>query len=363
MLPPVKTFAPVPEHFQRLPELDEAWREPSLGVRLDAVRRGARRVRERLLASGRAVAVRTFKNAVLPYPARFAFAGAARSPAPHVFMENRCNVVQWEAGGRVLTMLFNPTDHELAQEAPFFRDLRRKVGERLADRLKDVGGQPLDHVAALGLRPEDVDYLAFDHLHTQDLRKMLGPAAQFPRARLIVHRHELAIFERLHPLQRPWYIEAAVAGVADDRFIVIEHDYLLGAGVALVRTPGHTEGNMSLAVATASGIWAVSENGVGCDAYAPHASRVPGVRRWARERGLEFVMNSNTLERSHDQYISMALERELVDRCLEAPDFYQHFSSSELVASPLAPLLAPTYTHGAIVHGAVALPGRAKTAA
>ncbi len=348
-------FAPIPEHFTRMTELDEAWREKSSGVRLERVRAGARKVRERLLTSGSAHCVRTYFNATIPYPTKFAFAGAARSPAPYVLMSNRCNLVQVKAGGRVYTTLFNPTDHELSAETPFFARLRKKYGEWLAKTfIAKLGGQPLDHVRAAGLRPEDIDYVAFDHLHTQDVRKLLGGGgqpAQLPNAKLLVTPGELATFERLHPLQADWYIAAGVDGVPQSKIVLLDGDYLVGPGAALVRTPGHTEGNMSLAVHTRSGIWAISENGVGCDAYAPMASKIPGVRKWARARGVEVVMNSNTLEHTQDQYISMLLERELVDRAADAPDFYQHLSSSEHVGSPLAPGLEPTYHHGGLVHG------------
>ena len=49
----------------------------------------------------------------------------------------------------------------------------------------------------------------------------------------------------------------------------------------------------------------------------------------------------------------MVLEKTLADPCTERPEFPQHFSSSELVAHPLAPGLRPTYSHGAITYGQV----------
>jgi glyoxylase-like metal-dependent hydrolase (beta-lactamase superfamily II) len=340
--------------FERLPHLDAAWRELSSGVRMEAVRGAARHVRERILRSGQATSVRTFFNAAIPYPTKFAFAGAARSPAPFVTMENRCNLVQFRSGDRTCTLLFNPTDHRLSQETPFFKDLRKRFGEFLSEKMARRGGQPLDHVAAAGLRPEDIDYVAFDHLHTQDLRGLFG--GQLPNAKLLITPSELATFERLHPLQVPWYIRDALVGIQPERIVLLDGDTLLGDGVALVRTPGHTEGNMSLVLNTGSGIWAISENGVACDSYAPLASRIPGIRAAAKRRGVEFILNANTLEHVQNQYVSMALERELVDRVADAPDFYQHLSSSELARAPLSPLLAPTYAHGGLAHGAVERP-------
>src|SRR5262249_655604 len=155
-------------------------------------------------------------------------------------------------------------------QTPFFVTFRKRFGY-LAERMAAAKRpKPPDHLAQVGLRPEDVDYIAFDHMHTQDVREMLGtPAlrALYPRAKMLIWRPELDIFRSLHPLQRYWYQADAVRDVAADRFLVCDGDVLLGSGVALVRTPGHTVGNWSLVLNTDSGVWAVSENGIACDAY------------------------------------------------------------------------------------------------
>jgi hypothetical protein len=49
----------------------------------------------------------------------------------------------------------------------------------------------------------------------------------------------------------------------------------------------------------------------------------------------------------------MVLEKALVDRSRDAPDFYQHLSSSELTATPLTPGLSPTHRFGGIESGEV----------
>jgi hypothetical protein len=355
----------LPEHVLRLYELDEAWRAPSAGERLERVRRAAPRLRERLLESGRAVAVRTFDLTRLPYPTAFAFAGAAASPVPYVVLTHRCNVVQFATEEGVKTLLFNPTDVPRSAQTPFFADLLARFGAGVAGRLSALLKLPsaVDHLVSLGLRPEDVDYLAFDHLHTQDLRGHLGTApgklggealkAVFPRAKLLVSRAELDVFRVLHPLQRPWYVADGVRHVPPARVVACEGDMLLGKGVALVRTPGHTAGTWSLVVHTDNGLWAVSENGVACDSYAPAASRIPGLRRYAERAGVEVVLNANTLEGRNEQYTSMLLEKALVDRSRDAPDFYQHLASSELTATPLTPGLSPTHRSSGIESGEV----------
>ncbi len=356
----------LPAHALRLHELDEAWRAPSAGERLERVRRAAPHLRERILGSGRAVAVRTFDLTELPYPTAFAFSGAALSPLPYVVMTNRMNLVQFTtADGAMKTLLWNPTDVRRSAETPFFARMRARLGTRLAARVATMLERPsaLEHLVSLGVRPDDVDYIAFDHLHTQDLRGHLGTAerdrapveAAFRRAKLLVWRPELDIFRALHPLQAPWFIADGLRGVPPDRVVACDGDVLLGKGVALVRTPGHTAGNWSLVVNTDTGVWAVSENGVACDSYAPAASRIAGLRRYAEREGVEVVLNSNTLEGRNEQYTSMVLEKALVDRSRDAPDFYQHLSSSELTATPLTPGLGPTHRFGGIESGEVRL--------
>jgi hypothetical protein len=346
--------------FKRMTELDAAWRAANAGDRLREVRRAAPKVRERILESGDVTCVRTMDLAVLPYPTDFAFGGAALSPLPFVTMTNRMNLVQFETdSGSPRTILFNPTDAERSAETPYFADFQRRLGPFIASRVKPRLLRPtaVEHLAAVGLRPDEVDFIAFDHLHTQDLRRILGTdglPAMFPRAKLLVWRPELDILRNLHPLQEPWFIREALTGVPADRFVVFDDgDWLLGKGAALVRTPGHTVGNWSLALATDGRLWVVSENGVSCDNYAPHASRIPGLRRHAKKWGVEVVLNANTLEGRNDQYTSMILERILADRCPENPDFYRHFPSSELTASPLSPGLAPTFAHRKIEVGSL----------
>ncbi|APR82248.1 Hypothetical protein A7982_07597 [Minicystis rosea] len=358
-------FETLPEHLLRLTELDEVWRAPSAGERLMLAKRLGLRFRERLLASGRATAVRTFDTTALPYPTTFAFAGAALSPVPYVVMTNRVNVVQFEDDERKLrTLLFNPTDVDRSAKTPFFADLRARMGEAISTRVMAALRKPTpaERLATIGLRPEDVDYIAFDHMHTQDVRALLGTTAGdgeaglravFPRAKLLIWKPELDIFRALHPLQRPWYIADGVRRVPHDRVVVCDGDILLGKGVALVRTPGHTVGNWSLVVNTDTGVWAVSENGVAADSYAPEASKIPGLRRHARQSGDEVVLNANTLEGRNEQYTSMVLEKTIVDRSRDNPDFCQHFSSSELTPTPFTPGLWPSYRHGGIESGEI----------
>ena len=84
-------------------------------------------------------------------------------------------------------------------------------------------------------------------------------------------------------------------------------------GIRGLHTPGHTEGNHSFVVRTPRGLLVTSENGVGADSYAPLASRIPGLRRYAQDTGVEVILNGNTQEGGLDQYLSMIQEKEIAE--------------------------------------------------
>ena len=356
---------PLPANLTRLSEMDAAWTEDNPGVRLAAVRRAGMKLRQRILDSGRTISVRTFPVNAFPYPNEFGLAGAARSPAPFVILKNAMQLVQVQGEGDVVVnILVNPSDPTRSVEAPYFRKQMDRFGERFARRIFPQLSTVPDALGSIGLRPDEIDFVTFDHLHTQDVRGLLGttepepgkPAptpALLPKAKLLVQRSELRTLEELHPLQARWYVRDGIRAVPRDRFVVLEGDYLIGGGFAIVRTPGHTEGNHSLVMHTGTGVWTVSENGVAVECYAPMASKVPGLRKYARETGTEFILNSNTRENSLDQYISMALEKTLADPSAERPEFPQCFPSSEMVKSRMAPGLKPTFSHGGISWGEV----------
>lgn len=349
----------LPPDLIRLSELDEAWAHCGANARLDAVRRAGRRLREKILVGGAAQSVRTADIATFPYPTRYALQGAASSIAPYVFMRNRMHLVQVRSHGRTVSVLVNPTDAPRSARAPFFARMEERYGKLTKRLLSSMHAPISESLRAWGIAPEAIDYVTFDHLHVQDVRGLLAPEAPgqrafLPNARLLAQRAELDTLAGLHPLQVEWYIPECLAGVPADRIVALEGDYAIGGGLALVRTPGHTGGNHSIAVVTDRGAWTISENGVCVDSYAPAVSGIRGIARYARDTGVEVILNANTREGSLDQYTSMVLERTLADAVPDRPELPQHFCSSELVSHPLAPGLAPTYTHGAITFGEVA---------
>ena len=341
--------------------------EAQPGAQLAAIREAAAGFRSWFAATGRPEWVGTFDLQTLPYPTRFGLFRAALSPTPFVTLTHRMQVIRWrEPDGRVRTLVFEPTDTELARRTPYFARLQEStpdVFERLFARpLGDV----LSHLRSIGIAPEEVDWITFDHLHTQDVRRWIGtgdPAPDIsprapvppllPNAKLLVQRAELESLRALHPLQLPWYQPHAYTDLRRDAIVALDGDVLLGPGVALLATPGHTIGNHTLVLSTDTGIWASSENVIAAECLNPEASRIPGVQRWSRNWGQEVVLNANTIEDTARQYNSCVLEKSIVDRSRVDARFAQFMPSSELTRSPLAPGTSPTFVHRGIFHGAL----------
>ncbi len=345
--------------LERITDLDEAWRTTSHGPQLRAVRRGAEQLRERFASGPRCVSVRTLPLSTLAYPTRYAFWAAAIAPAPFVIMTHRCALVQFQRNGQLKNLLFNPTDVEGARATPFFARFIETFGTRMSDLVAGKFDSLEEQLARLGVLPEDIDYVAFDHFHTQDLRGLLGTAdgsrlPRFPNAKLLAPKLEWEDWDDLHPFQKAWFVRDGKTGVRMENVVLTDGDLALGDGVMLLRTPGHTTGNQTLFLNTASGVWGISENGTCADNWSPLESRIKGLAYLCKKQDLDVVLNANTPELGAVQYTSMILERTIVDRVRRAPAFVQMFPSSEITPSLISPGLAPSLLHRAITHGEVA---------
>ena len=345
--------------LERITDLDEAWRTTLHGPQLRAVRRGAEGLRERFASGPRCVSVRTLPLSTLAYPTRYAFWAAAIAPAPFVIMTHRCALVQFQRNGQLQNLLFNPTDIEGARATPFFARFIETFGARMSDFVAGKFDTLEAQLARLGVTAEDIDYVAFDHFHTQDLRGLLGTndgsrAPRFPNAKLLAPKSEWEDWDDLHPFQKAWFVRDGKMGVRTSDVVLTGGDHSLGDGVMLLRTPGHTSGNQTLFMNTESGVWGVSENGTCADSWSPLESRIKGLAFLCKKQDLDVVLNANTPEYGALQYTSMILERTIVDRVRRAPAFVQMFPSSEVTPSLIAPGLTPSLLHRAITHGEVA---------
>jgi glyoxylase-like metal-dependent hydrolase (beta-lactamase superfamily II) len=333
---------------RKLHNLDEARAVGTPAPRVQALRKAGRALGDALRTQPKVIGVKTMDVAPLPYPTRFAFNGTVPRPWPMVLMLHRCLLVQLETESGPKNVLFNPTDPDASSQTPFFVKLRSRI-ERVApfaDRLLTRGFRSIEEqLDGVGLSPADIDVIAFDHFHTQDLRPMLGDggqAARFPNALLLAPKREWEDWGGLHPMQQAWFIAEGRRGVPQDRVVLTDHDLVLGSSCALLQTPGHTSGNQTLFVHADEGVFGCCENGCSADSWTPGASAIPGLRRFADFYEVEVVLNANTPELGGEQYISMVLEKSVVDRARGNPAFVQMFPSSEVSPSPLAPGLRPS---------------------
>lgn len=330
-------------------DFDDVRQSPLPQERLKAARMMAQAFRERFMDEPEVAYYQSVNLVRVPYPTWYAYSGVYTQSTykfPYLHILNRLFIVQFRnALGELKTLLFSPSDIEADRETPFFKRLTNKMPDWsplesvVAPIFRDVT-QALDEI---GLKPEDVDYISYDHLHTQDVRQWLGSktanedrAAYFPNAKLIVHEKEWQSAQGLLPVQAEWYCPNGIEGVDPDKVITFTSSLKLGEGLALVHTPGHTEGNHSLVARVPDGIRVTSENGVGADAYAPMNSKVNAIRRYAKKTGMEVILNGNTLEDSTDQYISMIVEKTIAGPS-KNPDFPNCASSSEATPYWLIP--------------------------
>lgn len=350
--------------FRPIPELDGVRDVWPRGARLRAVREGAIAFKERFKAQGEVTAVRSFDIATAPYPVLYGFHGAVKGISPLISMMNRELVVQYEDfEGRSRILVWEPTVSAGSAEAPYYAKLAEQGNEKLAKIWTQELRGPADGLREAGLRPEDVDFASFDHVHVQDMRMLLGTTdgayvSPLPNATFLVQDVEWDTLEDTHPMQRAWYVPDGGKDVHRDRLALLHGDVELGRGVAIVRTPGHTDGNHSLVINTPDGVWVSSENGISIDNWQPELSKIPGLRKHAAFFEREVVPNANTLEDALDQYDSMVLEKTLADASKRDPRFKQVLPSSELVDWKRFWPVRPTHFHGGIAYGRFDLSAR-----
>jgi hypothetical protein len=343
---------------RKVHDLDEARAVPSSGAKERGAMAAARRMGDALREGPRVISVRTLPTSAAPYPIRFAFNGMVPQLAPGALLiiQNRSLLVQVMTSEGIKNVLFNPTDGPANQATPFYQRLTARTPPLLRRPFEPGPNRAAAELAAHGLSCEDIDIVAFDHFHTQDLRPILGTAerpGRFPNALLLAPRAEWDQWDDLPNVQRAWFVVGGKQGVDPSRVVLTDSDLALGEGALLLRTPGHTVGNQTLFVHGEGGVFGCSENGTCVDNWAPLHSRIPGIRRAVKLLDLDVVLNANTPELCAEQYVSMLIERALVDPVPERPDLVQMFPSSEVTPSLLAPYVRPTHLFGKMESGQV----------
>ena len=240
-------FAPLDACLRPLDDFKGARDAASPADRLREVRLRAARFRERMLKGKAAGYYGSFGLIRVPYPTRYAFLNACSLPLPYIHILNRLFVIQVETDLGVKTLLASPSDIHANAETPFFKRLAGNFGP-FQELGKKLLGPQLSTVekslSEIGILPEKVDYLSYDHLHTQDVRKWLGDGEKtgyFPNAKLLVMRQEWQSAQGLLPPQQDWYCPDGLRGIHPSRVVLLDGDTMIGESVALLHTPGHTE--------------------------------------------------------------------------------------------------------------------------
>lgn len=335
--------------MQTINDFDEVRQSPLPQERLKAARKKAEAFRERFMDEPCVAYYQSADMVRVPYPTWYAYSGVYTQSTykfPYLHILNRIFIIQYyDFLGELKTLLFSPSDIDADRETPFFKRLTDKMPNwsPLENLVAPITRDVTQALAEIGLTPADIDYISYDHLHTQDVRQWLGSKtadvereAYFPNAKLLVHEKEWQSARGLLPLQAEWYCPNGIEGVDPNKVITFTSSLHLGKGLALIHTPGHTEGNHSLVARVPDGIRVTSENGVGADAYAPMNSKVNAIRSYAKKTGMEVILNGNTLEDSTDQYISMVIEKTIAGPS-KNPDFPNCASSSEATPYWLLP--------------------------
>lgn len=356
--------------FQKISHFEEAHAEQNPGRQLQKIKEAIPKFKEWFKSTGKASAFHSCDLILAPYPTKYGLFRAGNSPTPFIWFTNRMFIVQWKAQGRTWTLLNEPTETVLVSETPYYATFKEKLGDFLSTKVlsKEIG-KVESYLEKFGLKPEDIDYITYDHLHTQDVRRWLGttksqrdisPIAPlkpyFPNAKLIIQQREWDVLPSPHPLQKIWYQPEKFEDIPEDRLEFIDGDVLLGPGVMLMWTPGHTQGNHSLVVNTDTGIWVSSENGIAAECYAPEESGIPGLKKYAKNTGYEVVLNGNTIEETARQYNSMVQEKLVADPSQKNPKIPQFFPSSELTPSLLSIGTRPTFMHKGVAFGTIQRP-------
>ncbi|MEH6447117.1 MAG: hypothetical protein V7765_00505 [Oleispira sp.] len=303
--------------------------------------------------------MQTFDLASVPYRVKSAFGDATSLINPYLYVTHRLMVLQFATQAGTKTLLFAPSDVAANVKTPYFQRLQKVMGrflQALQPIITPIHNTVEEILDSIGITPEQVDFISYDHLHTQDLRKWLGSHEQpayFPNAKLLVMYEEWEAVKDLLPLQNHWYCPDGIDGIDPNKVIPLHSSIMLGDSIALIQTPGHTQGSHSLVVNTDTGILVCSQNGIAVDNYSPEYSTIYGIADFADQNRMAVIPNGEQPELRIDQYISMILEKTIADKHPEDDRFYNIMPSSELSARWQPFALAPTLSFGEVKFGEI----------
>ena len=164
----------------------------------------------------------------------------------------------------------------------------------------------------------------------------------------------MATLKTMHPMQWAWYVDGGLDGIDPERIELLDGDVELGRGVAIVWTPGHTDGNHSLVINTPDGVWVSSENGVSSDNWQPELSRIPGVRQYSESYRREVSPMRTRLRTPSTSTTRWSRKRRLQTSRAGILSLKRgSLPSSELISSKRQWPVVPTHRHGGIEYGTI----------
>lgn len=119
-------------------------------------------------------------------------------------------------------------------------------------------GRMLDSLAAVGVRPEEVDLIAITHLHLDHTGWAVSErdgrrAPTFPRARYLLQRreYEWASDPQVQAAATSSNIEQVINPVAEaGQLDLVDSEHTISPGMTFLSTPGHTPAHASIAISS-----------------------------------------------------------------------------------------------------------------
>jgi N-acyl homoserine lactone hydrolase len=143
-------------------------------------------------------------------------------------------LIQTDEGANILVDTGFPARYADEAEAATLEDGLESFGRVVK---LDHGNLPAAQLALIGLKPNDIDLLVMTHSDIDHV----GGIADFPQAPIIIGSAERA-------LDRPryWNDRSPIEWPQDVAYRLVQEDMLLAPGLALLSSPGHSPGHISL---------------------------------------------------------------------------------------------------------------------
>lgn len=303
--------------------------------------------------------LQTFDLVSTPYAVKSAFGNATNLMNPYLYVTHRFIVIQFSTHAGNKTLLFSPSDSTIKSNTlPFkqltLKHLRTSAKKILKPWLTPRHNSVENSLKSIGISPEQIDFICYSNLQGQNLRKWLGShekEAYFPNAKLLVMHQEWEAAKDLLPLQSPNYPIDGLDGIQANKIIPLHSSIMLGDSLALIQTPGKTQGNQSLVANTDHGLSVFSHNGIAVDNYSPQHSTIYGLANFSLETSMAVIPNGKAPELSLDQYISMLLEKTIADKSPLDMRFNNVIPIAELSARWQPFALSPTLSFGEVKFG------------